>query len=254
MNPIRNRGRRRLSICQLADFLVLKLSLSAVGVMLMVTAATATPSCVDPVAAETQLAAALNGFWRTSLVLCISAGEQRGSHYQPVQELVVIDRRQLATPQVSMTTERRSLLAYVMAHEWGHHVQRRLSSLGQWPVFAREQQADCLAGYFLGRTGIGKGDSFFSVFMAAGNVGDRTLYLLPHPPASHGDNHLRMSAVSRGLAAVGARPIGWIGPPNTQKSPDVGCDMKYFVPPANAGNGLSQLIGPRTYCYNSWCD
>jgi predicted metalloprotease len=87
----------------------------------------------------------------------------------------------------------------VLAHEWGHHLQRLLG-LASAPGNTVELQADCLAGAYTsdaGRRGLlDPGDITEAVAMAA-TMGD-PLGLPQDTPGAHGINDDRITAFMRG--------------------------------------------------------
>lgn len=87
----------------------------------------------------------------------------------------------------------------VMAHEFGHTIQiwLSLSSVGK----ARELQADCLAGFYIGsrvRRRAATRQEVGTAFAAACNYGDP--YLAPwYEPGAHGTCTERVGAVQQGI-------------------------------------------------------
>lgn len=93
-------------------------------------------------------------------------------------------------------------VAVVVAHEWGHHVQRLLGTLNSgYQNIQEELQADCYAGSFFGYADamgwLDPGDIDEAVRMAA-TAGDRP-GIAASDPRAHGSSDQRVNAFRRGL-------------------------------------------------------
>lgn len=188
----------------------------------------------------------LNEFWKAVVRLCIT--DAGGSRYHPSSQTVYLDLKQISSSRFTRNIAKGHpiLSWYVLAHEWGHHAQKRWIDAAT-PALLRENQADCLAGYFLGHLGLTRQEGFQAV-LAAVNIGD----LWWHPDQNHGGPEARGDAILRGLSGANSRPRGFAGPPNVLKTPWRSCDIKYFQP-ARPRNVLEQLQ-KLPYCYRNWCD
>lgn len=102
----------------------------------------------------------------------------------------------------------------ILAHEWGHHVQRLLE-LSSGSGKARELQADCLAGAFTDRAeslGILEAGDLFEALQAAIGAGDAVRLPEDHPGA-HGTAAERVEQL---LAGWKSGPIAGCGLPLAQ--------------------------------------
>jgi uncharacterized protein len=102
-------------------------------------------------------------------------------------------------------------VAFVVAHEWGHHVQRNLGlrkantgfpdEIGEHYTRQLEQQADCFAGaaaagmFAAGMLEAGDLDEGFEIAAAIGDIPGTS----PFDPHAHGSGEDRAKAFERGL-------------------------------------------------------
>jgi hypothetical protein len=141
--------------------------LAALPIVAALTSALAVPAtrptvrpatgCVELEPAVAAIAEQLNLFWRAegAARLCGTTVRGSGSHYHPSERTIYFDPTQLrqALKRFSVI-DANHLTWYVLAHEWGHHVQHSWDprpGLAGHAGSAPELQADCLAGYFMGR-------------------------------------------------------------------------------------------------------
>jgi hypothetical protein len=174
----------------------------------------------------------LNKFWSTRAILtsCDGAQVSFGSRALPgIVEYVPEQARQLGFDNLGVT--------YIVAHEWGHEVQyQRVRDpvallLGRQPgIFpqARELQADCLAGYFIGKT-FGTVPNIEARLMArAASIGDDRIlhdqrlagplgnFLDVFTPDAHGNGHNRAANIQQGFRLARQNAIAACGMPMTR--------------------------------------
>jgi hypothetical protein len=184
--------------------------------------------CVELEPAVAAIADQLNRFWRAegAARLCGTAARGPGSHYHPSEQTIYFDPAQLRQALKKFSVmDANHLTWYVLAHEWGHHVQHRWA-LRNRPAghagSASELQADCLAGYFMGRRGF-LDRTHRLVFASAGQLDSGSW----QEPGSQGTADARGWAYLRGLKASG-RQHAVAG--SLEATPDAACAAKYFQP------------------------
>lgn len=93
-------------------------------------------------------------------------------------------------------------LTYVLAHEWAHQAQFRIFPGIQQSQLSiqRELQADCLAGYYLGRFKPNDWTTINPAIQSAMQLGDNPMVPFFHPKA-HGTGPQRIAAVQQGFMA-----------------------------------------------------
>src|SRR5260370_19475158 len=153
---------------------VLALVTSALG-----QAATTEPPCVSAAGDLQAHASRLDRMWgtRTALLVCDGARVTFGSHAKPGPVFFVPDQaRSLGFDGLG--------IVYIIAHQWGHHVQ--FQRLGIQNAFTFNQQielqADCFAGYFIGATLPYAPDTEPRLMSAAATLGADQI--LPRTPLS----------------------------------------------------------------------
>ncbi len=152
----------------------------------------------------------MNQFWKSDVKVCVigaaSSGlrllppDTPGSHYR--NGTTFIDLTQLSNLDL-LDTDRGYpgfvpgiLLMYVMAHEWGHHIQRANMSQYATHRAAFELQADCLSGFFIAsqHPGLTRPEQE-RLYGRAATLGDS---VFRHP--DHGGTAQRYKAVRAGYA------------------------------------------------------
>jgi Putative neutral zinc metallopeptidase len=218
------------------------LALVAVLPVVVVTIALARPvtrattggraSCLelDPTVAD--MAEQLNRFWRAEGVVRVCGLDARrsGSQYHAPEQTIYLDAGELRrTLKKYSGIDARHLTWYVLAHEWGHHVQHRWTArLAQpGPVDAAlELQADCLAGYFMGRRAFSDRAHLLVVtstdHLESSGWPDR---------GRHGTHEERAGAYLRGLK-TGGRHLPVAPAPAVDAPPDAACAAQFFQPGA----------------------
>ncbi|MCI7550739.1 MAG: neutral zinc metallopeptidase [Actinomycetaceae bacterium] len=157
---------------------------------------------------------------------CGTGTSQMGPFYCPGDQTVYIDVS-FFNQLTQMGAENSSLAQlYILAHEWGHHIQNQLGILGQinhqdlgenGSMVRSELQADCLAGVWINRasgtidpdTGVAflqepTQEQLRSALAAAQAVGDDTIYenagMRANPDNfSHGSAESRMKWLDNGM-------------------------------------------------------
>jgi hypothetical protein len=151
----------------------------------------AEPRC-RPIPEAAATVAALNAFWGRSVRLCQSPDPHESAVAVPEDNLVEANRRFLA----EVTRDYGAPAATgILAHEWGHMVQRRLRGR------AAELHADCLAGAFLRRAGYDKRAITRFALLSLESGDDGFAF------DDHGTGPERQAAVLRGYEGVAARPV-----------------------------------------------
>lgn len=145
----------------------------------------------------------------------------RGAGYSP-GELVTVDLGELEEIRAIFPRDGAALAALIIAHEVAHHVQFLETREGRYtrpadPAY--ELQADCAAGWWLGRANARQSVAQGAPLFAPPNLDlqlprlFQALYTLKHrrlsspSPAAvrrHGSNAQRIAAFEQGLAAVEA--------------------------------------------------
>jgi predicted metalloprotease len=82
---------------------------------------------------------------------------QENAFYCPAEDFVAWDDEKLF-PRLSEEYGN-FVLSIVLAHEWGHAIQKRQNKLDYMETIISEQQADCLAGAWAGRLGTDSEDA-----------------------------------------------------------------------------------------------
>jgi Putative neutral zinc metallopeptidase len=212
--------------------------LAALPIVAALTSALAVPAtrpvvrtatgCVEPEPAVAAIAEQLNQFWRAegAARLCGTDARRPGSHYHPSERTIYFDPVHLRQALKKFSAmDANHLTWYVLAHEWGHHVQHSWA-LRNGPAghagAASELQADCLAGYFMGRRAF-LDRTHRLVFASAGHL-DSGWW---REPGNQGTADERGWAYLRGLRASG-RQHAVAG--TLDVTPDAACAAKYFQP------------------------
>jgi hypothetical protein len=200
-----------------------------------------TASCLEVEPTVADMADQLNRFWRAEGVarLCGMDAHRPGSQYHAPERTIYLDAAELRrTLKKYSGIDASHLTWYVLAHEWGHHVQHSWALRPGQPRpvdAALELQADCLAGYFMGRRAFSDRTHVLVVTSTAhlGSNGwpDR---------GRHGSDEERASAYLKGLKA-GARRPAVADPPAVEAASDAACAARYFQPGAEALR--SPLVG-----------
>jgi hypothetical protein len=191
-----------------------------------------TASCLElepPVAA---MADQLNRFWRAEGVarLCGTDARRSGGRYHAPEHTIYFDAAELRRALKKYSgIDASHLTWYILAHEWGHHVQHGWAARSGQPGVvdaALELQADCLAGYFMGRRAFSDRTHLLVVTSTAhlGSSGwpDR---------GRHGTGEERAGAYLRGLKASARRPPV-ASAPAVDAPPDAACAAEFFQPGA----------------------
>jgi Putative neutral zinc metallopeptidase len=191
-----------------------------------------TTSCLElepPVAA---MADQLNRFWRAEGVVRVCGMDARrpGSRYHAPEQTIYFDAAELRRALKKYSgIDASHLTWYVLAHEWGHHVQHSWTTRPGQPRpidAALELQADCLAGYFMGRRAFSDRTHLLVVtstnHLESSGWPDR---------ARHGTDEERAGAYLRGLKA-GGRHSPVAAPPSVEATPDAVCAAQFFQPGA----------------------
>ncbi|MGZ8282808.1 MAG: hypothetical protein ACXWUN_07640 [Allosphingosinicella sp.] len=147
------------------------------------TSESATGATCRPIPEAASLVTALNRFWGQAIRLCQSRHPDDQASAFPGDGVVRANRRWLAEI-AEMYGE--PAAAGIIAHEWGHMIQGRMSGV------TAELHADCLAGAFMRRARFREVelDAFILVSLDSGD--SRFL------PGRHGTGSQRRDAVLRG--------------------------------------------------------
>jgi Putative neutral zinc metallopeptidase len=153
-----------------------------------------------------------------------------GSQYRASERTIYLDAAELRrTLRKYSGIDASHLTWYVLAHEWGHHVQHSWTARPGQPRpvdAALELQADCLAGYFMGRRAFSDRTHLLVVtstdHLGSSGWPDR---------GRHGTDEEHAGAYLRGLRASARRPPV-TSVPAVDATSDAACAAEFFQPRA----------------------